>query len=81
MLFPNKNLVIGLSLVLLGSISTAELKAVEGFDDPQIKKASEILTADLITGKHFRVLDGVTWNDGLHEFAVEAEFGSFDVWG
>ena len=79
MFIPNIKLVIGLSLLWL--MSTAELKAVEGFDDPPTIKASEILPADLITGDHFRVLDGVTWKEGLHEFTVETEFGSFDVWG
>jgi hypothetical protein len=62
-------------------MSAAELRAVEGFDEPGPRNASEILPADLIKGDHFRVHDGVGWNDGLHEFTVETEFGSFDVWG
>jgi hypothetical protein len=77
----NKSLVSGLVLAAIGSLSSFEIHAVEGFDDPQPKKASDILPADLITGKHFRVHDNVTWNDGLHEFIVETDFGSFDVWG
>jgi len=35
----------------------------------------------LAYAEDFRVLDEVTWNDGLHEFIVETEFGSFTVWG
>jgi hypothetical protein len=79
--FANKKLVAGLALTSFLIMGVSNLEAVEGFDDPQPKKASEILPADLITGDHFKVLDGVTWNDGLHEFTVETEFGSFDVWG
>ena len=70
-----------LSSAIFSLCYVTELRAVEGFDNPQPKKASEILPADLITGKNFRVLDNVTWNEGLHEFTVETEFGSFDVWG
>jgi len=79
--FINNKLIICALLVLISALGATNLAAVDGFDDPQPKKASDILPADLITGKHFRVLDGVTWNDGLHEFTVETEFGSFDVWG
>jgi hypothetical protein len=77
----NKHLLSCLLLAAAGSLLTFECHAVESFDDPQPRKASEILPADLITGKHFRVHDSVTWNDGLHEFTVETDFGSFDVWG
>jgi hypothetical protein len=77
----SKSLVTGLLLAAIGPPSSLECYAVEGFDDPQPKKASEILPADLITGKHFRVNDNVSWNDGLHEFVVGTDFGTFDVWG
>ena len=77
----NKHLLSSLLLAAAGSLISIESHAVEGFDEPRPKKASEILPADLITGKHFRVHDNVTWNDGLHEFTVETDFGSFDVWG
>ena len=76
-----KYLVFGISFVLLLPMSATELMAVEGFDDPQPKKASDVLPADLIKGKHFQVLDNVGWKEGLHEFTVKTEFGSFSVWG
>lgn len=80
-MFSIHHLAAGLTLILLLPMSAAELRAVEGFDEPGPRNASEILPADLIKGDHFRVHDGVGWNDGLHEFTVETEFGSFDVWG
>jgi len=81
MYFPSKKFILSLCLIPLWVMGVSNLKAVEGFDDPQPRKASEILPADLINGDHFRVLDDVGWNDGLHEFTVETEFGSFDVLG
>jgi hypothetical protein len=70
-----------LLLACLLQSNAATVMAVEGFDEPQPVKASEVLPADLIKGKNFQVLDGVTWKEGLHEFTVETEFGSFTVWG
>jgi hypothetical protein len=70
-----------LILTCIGISVASECIAVEGYDDPQPRQASDILPADLITGKHFRVLNNVTWKEGLHEFTVETDFGSFDVWG
>ena len=67
-------------LMLSGSV-IAHADSQEAYDTPPVRKASEILPANLITGEHFRVLDEVTWNDGLHEFTVETEFGTFSVWG
>lgn len=65
---------------LLAFLSAATI--AEGpYDDVSTKKASEILPAQLVSSKNFNVQDGVTWNDGLHEFTVETEFGSFTVWG
>lgn len=71
----------GLLLASTGLLITSNSLAVDGYDDPQPRKASDILPPDLVTGKHFRVLDKVTWREGLHEFTVETDFGSFDVWG
>jgi len=51
------------------------------YDEPPVRKASEILPDYMIKGENFTVRDDVTWNDGLHEFTVDTEFGSFDVWG
>ena len=52
-----------------------------GFETPPARKASEILPAYLVQGDHFKVRDKVSWKEGLHEFSVESEFGTFEVWG
>ena len=76
-----KTILMALSLASMGLFITSNSLAVDGYDDPQPRKASDVLPPDLVTGKHFRVLDNVTWSEGLHEFTVETEFGSFEVWG
>ena len=68
-------------LFLLSGPEFAHADSHENYDTPPVRKAREILPADLIKGEHFTVRDGITWNDGLHEFTVDTKFGSFDVWG
>lgn len=51
------------------------------FDYPVPVNASDILPPNLITNEHFTVREKVTWFDGLHQFTVDTEYGSFEIWG
>ena len=72
--------VLKVTILVVVFVLTGNTLAAE-YDEVTVRKASEVLPAYLISGKNFQVLDEVTWNDGLHEFTVETEFGSFTVWG
>jgi hypothetical protein len=66
-------------LAVAGSSAWAQKNS--GFETPPIRSASDILPAYLIQGESFKVNDKVRWKEGLHEFTVESEYGSFEVWG
>jgi len=66
-------------LAVFGSSAYAQKNT--GYETPPIRRASDILPAYLIKGENFTVNDKVGWKEGLHEFTVESDFGSFEVWG
>lgn len=73
----------GPGLILTGILlfaSVAVSDAASGVYEPEpILKASEILTADLVSGEHHRVDERVR-NDGfMNHYRLESDFGVFDV--
>lgn len=68
-----------IALILVGTSFCAY--SDDNFDVPGALKASDVLPADLIKNEYFSVRDEVTWFDGLNEFTVDTEYGSFKIWG
>lgn len=67
-------------LVLLPGMSS-HANEDAGFDVPGTMSARDLLPVDLITNEHFTVREEVTWFDGLNQFTVDTEYGSFEIWG
>jgi hypothetical protein len=55
--------------------------AEAAFETPSNRKASEILPAGMIKGKHYVVRDTVVSYGYMHRYTVDSEFGEFDVTG
>ena len=68
-----------IALILIGTSFCAYSN--DNFDVPGTLKASDVLPADLIKNEYFNVQEEVTWFDGLNEFTVDTEYGSFKIWG
>jgi len=85
MVIPTRSIHRYLTLVLAGvlfSASGAYPKPQSGgFDTPAVFAAKDILPPALVKGEHFQVLDGVTTFESLHQFKVQTDWGTLDVYG
>jgi hypothetical protein len=70
-----------ISLVIFLTSITLHADEDTGFDVPGTLKASDLLPPELIKHEFFTVRDEVTWFDGLNQFTVDTEYGSFEIWG
>ena len=74
-------LICGCAALLIAFGASAQAQQSPRLETPPIRKASEILPAYLVQGDNFKVRDKVGWKEGLHEFTVDSDFGTFEVWG
>jgi hypothetical protein len=51
------------------------------YETAPTRKARDILPDYMIHSDHFTVREDVGWFSGLHEFTVDTEYGSFEIWG
>lgn len=79
-----KTMRIGNFLILTGLLLTSVVcnaQIDEIYDIPGSINASDILPPSLVKNEHFTVREEVTWFEGLYQFTVDTEFGSFEIWG
>ena len=74
-------LIYGCAAILIAFGASAQAQQSPRLETPPMRKASEILPAYLVQGDNFKVRDQVGWKEGLHEFTVDSDFGTFEVWG
>lgn len=51
------------------------------FEAPSIKKTSDILPWDIISGPHYRVRETVTCSGYMYNYVVDSDYGVFEVKG
>lgn len=66
---------------MLPVLGPADVDPAAGFESPPPRRASEILSPELVRGPHHRVLDVVGSDGFFHLFRIESEFGSFEAAG
>ena len=67
--------------VTLFAVCLAGADAATAFETPRNRKASEILPANVIKGKHYVIRDTVVSYGYMHRYTVDSEFGKFEVSG
>jgi hypothetical protein len=65
----------------LMGLPAAGVVAAQPYDQPQDRRVTEVLAADIATGPAYRVQDPVATDGYMYRFAVDSQFGAFDVVG
>jgi len=72
------------SLVLVLVIATAipvSLAVAQNATVDRTLSVYQVLPADMITGKHYRIVDPVVNYAGLDGFTIESDYGTYDAYG
>ena len=70
----------GLWLLVL-PLASAQGPAGEGYEEPPVLRASEILPAELLSGPHHQVEEEVGTDGLLPHFSIQSAFGTFEARG
>lgn len=68
------------TLVMLAALSAVAAWAAE-FETPPAEPASASLTADMISGPNFHVVEPVTSDGLMHHYIIDSHFGTFTAYG
>jgi hypothetical protein len=65
----------------LVGLAMAGVAAAQPYEQPANRRVAEVLPADLAAGPTYRVRDPVAADGYMYRFAVDSQFGAFDVVG
>lgn len=69
--------------VLLAAVTTVGVAGAQTatFEEPRERRASEVLSPEMLKGAHHRVRDVVVADGYMYRFAVDSDYGAFEVTG
>jgi hypothetical protein len=68
------------TLLMLATLSAVAARAVD-FETPPAEPASASLTADMVSGPNFHIVEPVVVDGLMHHYVIDSRFGTFTAYG